>query len=110
MLAFDLVAHRTVGDDVVAIAASFTVPCETSGCFEVLHDALNCPLGDAHLVGEIAEPELRVTRKADEHVAVVGEKGPASRFGGQDRWCSADIGSKSHLMMLGRKLPELNFR
>ena len=110
MLAFDLVSHRPVGDDLVAVPASFAMPCEAAGCFEVVDDSLHRPFGDAHLVGKIAESELRITCQADEHVAVVGEKGPASSIDGRVRRCFVDNGSSSHVVMLGTNLPELNFR
>ena len=110
VLAFDAMPHRAVGDDVVAIASPFAMAREASSRFEVVHDALHRTLGDADLLGEISETEPRITGEADEHVAVVGEERPGPGVDGRDRCCVSGGGSKGHVMMLGRELPEPTFR
>ena len=110
MLALHLMPHRSVGHDVVAVPTTLSVARQAACCFEIFHDPLHGALGDSDLIGKIAQPQLRVTSKADQHVAVVGEERPTPLVDVLNRRNVANDGSRSHADMLGTSLPELNFR
>ncbi len=109
MLTFHPMAHRSIGDDVIPVAAPLTMPREAPRSNEILHNALDGAFGDADLLGKIAQAELGVTYEADEHVTVIGEERPASFVDEWFRRCAVDSGS-SHHQRLGNCLPEPNFR
>src|SRR6056297_1127327 len=102
-------SHGTVGDDVVAVAAPLPVTGQTTRSLEVLHDALDRSFGDAHLVGEVSETQLRVSGQTDEHVAVVRQERPRALIGVPGRRAISGNGSSSHESMLRTLLPELTF-
>jgi len=52
------------------------VPVDVALLDEVGHDPLRGPLGDAHAVGDVADPDARVAVDAQERLRVVREEGP----------------------------------
>ncbi len=109
VLAFDAVAHRAIGDDLVPIAPALAVPGEAPRGLEVLHDALHGALGDTDLLGEVAQTELRIAGEADQHVAVVRQERPGPVIGRRRRRRGGEAGAASHGARLRTPLPELNF-
>ncbi len=101
MLAFDPMTHRPIGGDVVAVATALAVARETAGGFEVVDDALDSALGDTDLLGKIAQPQLRVASKTDQHVTVVGEERPTPLVDMPDGIFDVGGGSSCHETMLG---------
>ncbi len=73
---FDGVAQRPLGVDFVHVPPAHALPGDVAGLYQVAHDALGGSLGDAHPLGDFAQAYARVTRDAEQDVAVVGEEGP----------------------------------
>ena len=70
------VPHVHVAVDGVAVAASFPGACEVALGDQVGDELLRRSLADADLVGELADPDGRVSGDAEQHVAVVAEEEP----------------------------------
>lgn len=69
-------AEAGVPVDLVAVTAALLDPDEKALGNEVSDDLLRGPLADAHLVSDLADPNPRVARDAEQHVAVVREHEP----------------------------------
>jgi hypothetical protein len=82
-MAFDGVAQRQIGVDLITVTASLAVAGDGAGLLEVLDDVLDGAFGDADAGGDVAEAGIRVFGEADENVGVVGKEGPltAGRYG-----------------------------
>ena len=75
-MSLDGVSKGELSVDFVTIPASFSISNEISSRFELGYDPLNCTFCDTHTLRHVAHPCLRVLRKAQEHVGVVGQEGP----------------------------------
>ena len=74
--ALDRVPQRPVAADPVGVAAAFAQPVQVTGLDEIAHDALRCPLGDTHPLGDIAQPQSGIAGDAHQGVGVVGQERP----------------------------------
>ena len=72
-------AQRTIEHELVGVPPAPLPALNVARLFQVMEDALRRALGDAHVAGDIADPEIRVVREREEHVGVIGEEGPARR-------------------------------
>jgi len=77
---FDGVAQRQGTMDAVDVAPAVTLARYRPGGFKIDHDLSDRPLGDADLLGEVAEPQLGVMRERDQHVAVIAQEGPTGSW------------------------------
>src|SRR5579864_6933175 len=68
--------HRLFAVDVVAIAPADPVPVDVAGVDEVTDDPLCGPLRDSDRLRNVAHPDVRVTSKAEKHLAVVRQERP----------------------------------
>src|SRR5205085_791756 len=73
------IGDRTVGLDRVVAAAGTAFARDEAGGGEVADDAVDGALGDPDRLAELAQPDPRVLRDAEQHQGVVGEKRPARR-------------------------------
>jgi hypothetical protein len=103
-------SHRAIVGDHVPIPATLSMAGEAATVLEVLHDALYCPFGDADRVGQVAQPHLRVTSQADEHMAVIGEERPARSRHLVDRSIISVVDDRScHPLILRNQMRETPF-
>ena len=78
-MCFEVVAERQSLLHQIAIAAPFAPALQVAVGFELPEDALHGTLGDADLLGDVANARVGIMRDADQHVRVVREEGPAGR-------------------------------
>jgi hypothetical protein len=71
------VAQRAA-DHLVGVAPAHPVPVQVPGLLEVVEHQLHHALGDADLLGHLANASVRLPAQAQQHVGVVGEEGPAA--------------------------------
>lgn len=62
--------------DGVAIASAVAAAGQYLGFFKVGNNPLYSPLGDAYLIGYIAQPQFRLARQQDQHVLMVRQERP----------------------------------
>lgn len=65
-----LIVHRVV------ISASILDDGEKTALGELGNNALHRPFGDAYRLRQVAYPQIRGARQADQHMGVVREEGP----------------------------------
>ena len=71
------VAQRSIGIDLVVVAAADPGSCYVALAHEIGDDCLGCTLGDPDPGGDVSASDPGVAGDAHEHVAVVGEERPA---------------------------------
>lgn len=74
--ALERMAQGKIRVELVAVAASLAGALQISGVDEVGDDALRGALGDPHALSDVAVTNALVARHAQQHVSVIGEKGP----------------------------------
>jgi hypothetical protein len=62
--------------DFVAVTATLANPGEVTGLFQVRDNALHGPFGDADQVGDVAHPNLGLSRQTEKDMGVIGQKSP----------------------------------
>lgn len=77
MAVFQWVAEACFVVELVVVATSFLVDCENAFVGEFRQNALDGALGDAYLVGHVANSEVRGAGEQHQNVGVVGEESPA---------------------------------
>ena len=60
--------------DAVVIASSDPFPVQSPLFDQVAHDAVRRTLGDANLLGDLAQGQVRIVREADQNVRVIREE------------------------------------
>jgi hypothetical protein len=60
----------------VLVATTDASPFDEARLDQLGDDPLDRPLGDAHVRGNLAEANARVTRDAEQHLRVVRDEGP----------------------------------
>ena len=74
------VAHVPVFVDAVAVTATSALALDEPRLDEVGDDALCGSFGDPDLLGNVAKPDVRHARDAEEHLGVVREEPPGMPF------------------------------
>jgi len=75
-MAMAWVPKRQTGVNLISVTPSVADLCQVPGGLEVGHDARHGSLGYSHVVGDIAEPPLRLGVDALEHARVIGDESP----------------------------------
>ena len=78
---FDRMPQGFFENKPVGIAASFFDPLQVTALFQFANNSLNSPLRDPDHHSNVAKHHFGVARQADQHVGMVGEKGPACFLG-----------------------------
>ena len=89
-------AERRARIDFVAVAPARFGHGHVFFRLEIGKDALHGALGDSHPLREVAQAGLRIGRDGEQHVGVVGEKGPAGRRRFRQRPAAARDGFRLH--------------
>ena len=76
MAVLDGVAHRPVGADSVAVATALPQAVQIAGVHQIADDALGGAFGDSHPFGDVAKPDPRIPRDADQGMGVVCQERP----------------------------------
>ncbi len=76
VVAFERMAQRKGGVELVAVAAALAVSLQVAIVDELGHDALRCAFGDADGAGHVSQAHLRVASQAQQDVGVVREERP----------------------------------
>ena len=76
---FEGMAKGSLSVDRVSISSSVLLTGDDGGLLELGNDALNGPLGDADLGGDISEPRFRIAEQTHQNMSVVCQKRPAVR-------------------------------
>ena len=74
---FDRVSKRQLRVELVFISPSDSYARKVAISDQVGNDALRGALGYANPFGHVAEPDLGVTRNAQQHMRVIGQEGPS---------------------------------
>jgi hypothetical protein len=69
-------AKGSLGVHAVMVPTADPLALQEPFLLELHHDALRGPLGDPDPFGDVAEPHIGLGGDAQEHVGMVGEKGP----------------------------------
>ena len=77
---FNRVAQRYGAVDPVKIATPFLDAGDDLGGLEIDEDLRNRTFRDADGLRKIANPQLGISRKRDEHVRVIAQEGPAGTW------------------------------
>ena len=70
-------AHPRTPVDGVVVASSDALASHVAGLSEVADDALRRSLGDTHGLGYVTQANVRVARKAEEHLSMTRNEVPA---------------------------------
>jgi hypothetical protein len=70
------VAHVCFGVDPVVVSSSLALAVDVASFDEVAEDALGGAFGDSDVVGDVAEPDVRVLGDGEQDLGVVGEECP----------------------------------
>ena len=73
------VSHCCASVDQVVVASSDSASVDDVRFDEVGDDSLGRPLGDSDDLGDVSEPDVRVSRDAQKHLRVVREERPGRR-------------------------------
>jgi len=76
-----LVAHRGVPIDRVAVPPAHALDHHKVRLDEIGDDPLGRALGDAHHLGDVSRPDIRVSRDAEKHLGVVRQEPPGLAIG-----------------------------
>src|SRR5262249_48867424 len=72
----ELMAHLDRSVDRVVVPAADPRAADVTSLNQVRNDPLRCPLGDADLIGDVAESRVRVLSDTEQHLGVAGHEGP----------------------------------
>jgi hypothetical protein len=73
VIALEWVTHRHLGMDLVGVLPAHAVLGEVASGLQLIDDAMGAPLGDPHLVGDVAHPTVRLSGHRQQHVGVIGQ-------------------------------------
>ena len=74
------VAHGDTTVNRVVVAPPDAGSRDESGCYEIGHDSLCGPLGNAHRLSDVTQAHIRVSLKAEEYLGVARDEVPALVF------------------------------
>ncbi len=74
---FERMAQRRRAVDLIMRAPALPVTRDRAGLLEVVKDLEDGALGDADVVGHVADARLGVLRQRDQHVGVIAQVRPA---------------------------------
>jgi len=75
---FDWMPQPLLFMDAVPVPPAFALNLEIAGFRQVIDDPLHRALGNPDSVGKIAHTGFGILRDAEQHVRMVGEKGPGT--------------------------------
>jgi hypothetical protein len=76
-----LVAEGAIAVNGVVRPSAFPRACDDPGLLELAKDFQNGTFGDGDLLGDVPHAQIAVTRKADEHMGVIGQECPGDPIG-----------------------------
>lgn len=79
-MGFDWVAQRLLGENLILVLSPYFLSADKAGNLEVLNDSLDGSLGNADLSCHLTKDQLGLGSEQNQHMGMVGEKGPAMRL------------------------------
>ncbi len=80
-MGFDRVTQLLIRQDFVVVLPTDFLSADEPLVFEVLHNPLDRPFGDADFQRDFPEYQIGIAVQRDQHVRVIGEERPPTRRG-----------------------------